>query len=113
MDFKINVGNYFGVDHETYFDNLQAFAITKPSEYMQMRAVIIEKAKKDNMVMIYNLFYNLLTTGYKSDGSAHILTFRDSPATREWIDLFVPNMSKQQVSEKLLTAVKTMNKIMI
>ncbi len=59
--------------------------------------------------MIYNLFYNLLTTGFKSDGSGHLLVYRDSPA--EWADLFVPNMSKQQVSEKALSAVKTMNKL--
>ncbi len=43
MNFKIDVGNYFGVDHESYLDNLQAYAITKPSDYMKMRSTIIER----------------------------------------------------------------------
>ncbi len=58
------------------------------------------------MVMMYNLFYNLLTEGKGSDGT-HILFAEGEP----WTVLFVPNMSKQQVSEKALSAVKTMNKL--
>ncbi len=109
MNFKIDVGNYFGVDHETYLDNLQAHAITNPSDYMNMRAAIIEKVKKENMVTMYNLFYNLLTLGRDSKGN-NLVTGGLVPS-KQWEDLFVPNMSKQQVSEKALSAVKTMNKL--
>jgi hypothetical protein len=107
MDFKINVSNYFGVDHERYLDNLQAYAITKPSQYMKMRSVIIDKVKKENMETMYKLFYNLLTTGTENDGRTSLVNVRGADA--EWIPLFVPNMSKQQVSEIALGAVKTMN----
>jgi hypothetical protein len=107
MDFKINVSNYFGVDHERYLDNLQAYAITKPSQYMKMRSVIIDKVKKENMETMYKLFYNLLTTGTENDGRTSLVNVRGADA--EWIQLFVPNMSKQQVSEIALGAVKTMN----
>jgi hypothetical protein len=107
MDFKINVSNYFGVDHERYLDNLQAYAITKPSQYMKMRSVIIDKVKKENMETMYKLFYNLLTSGTENDGRTSLVNVRGGDA--DWIPLFVPNMSKQQVSEIALGAVKTMN----
>ncbi len=110
MNFKINVSNYFGVDHEKYLDELQAYAITNPSSYMQMRAAIIDKVKKSNMEMIYNLFYNLLTTGNDQTGGAHILALTPGPGGA-WEAIFRPNMSIQDVSEKALSAVKTMNKI--
>ncbi len=107
MNFKVDVGNYFGLDHERYLDNLQAYAITKPSQYMKMRSVVIDKVKKANMEMMYKLFYNLLTTGTGNDGANSLVNVRGADA--DWITLFVPNMSKQQVSEIALGAVETMN----
>jgi hypothetical protein len=74
---------------------------------MKMRSVIIDKVKKENMETMYKLFYNLLTTGTENDGRTSLVNVRGGDA--EWIQLFVPNMSKQQVSEIALGAVKTMN----
>ncbi len=109
MNFKVDVSNYFGVDHERYLDNLQAFAITKPSEYMKMRSVIIDRVKKDNMKLMYNLFYNLLTEGKGTQINALTGTYRHILAGDPNEALFKPDMSKQQVSEIALGAVKTMN----
>ncbi len=103
MNFKVDVGNYFGLDHERYLDNLQAFAITKPSEYMKMRSTIIDKVKKENMEIMYKLFYNLLTKG-EDPYDRPIITGANK-------DLFKPEMSKQKVSEIALGAVETMNKL--
>ncbi len=74
---------------------------------MKMRSVIIDKVKKENMEMMYTLFYNLLTTGTQNDGRTSLVAGRDSEA--DWVKLFVPNMKKQQVSQTALGAVKTMN----
>ncbi len=113
MNFKIDVSNYFGLDHQKYLDALQSYAITKPSEYMTMRSDIIDVVKKENMKMMYNLFYNLLTDGTSTTrkmggGYAHIL---DGTPSAAQIKLFKPDMSKQQVSSIALGAVKTMNKL--
>ncbi len=110
MNFKVDVGNYFGVDHESFLDNMQAFAITKPSLYMKARAIIIERVKKSNMELIYNLFYNLLTSGTDIEGKNSILNGIGAEF-EEFIKMIKPNMSNQQVSEKALSAVRTMNKL--
>jgi hypothetical protein len=75
-----------------------------------MRSLIIEKVKKHNMTLMYNLFYNLLISGTNPEGRANILD-GDRRATAEMIALFVPNCSKQAVSEQALVAVETLNKI--
>ncbi len=108
MDFRINVGNYFGLDHLTYIDNLQAFALTHPSEYYKLRAAVLTGVKKSNMVMIYDLFYNLLTNGEDTHGRAYLygISLKDYKPEQ-----FRPNMSKQKVSEIAASAVKTMEKM--
>jgi hypothetical protein len=58
---------------------------------------------------MYNLFYNLLISGTDPGGVNSIL--EGTAATREMKDLFVPNCSKQEVSEQALVAVETINKI--
>jgi hypothetical protein len=102
MDFVVDTSNYFGLDHETFKDNLQAFALTKPSEYFTLRGAIIKGVKKENLKNFYALFYNLLTNGTQPNGDAYVT---------DNADLFKPNMSKQEVSEIALGAVKTLNQL--
>jgi hypothetical protein len=107
MDFKLDVSNYFGLDYQTYIDNLQAFALTHPSDYYKLRAMVLTGVKKENMIMIYDLFFNLLTEGTKSDGTS----YNDDTIVDFTSAQFKPSMSKQNVSEIAASAVKTMEKM--
>jgi hypothetical protein len=104
MTFQIDTDNYLGYDHETYIDNLEAFALTKPSDYMKHRIEVVDKVKKKMARMLYSFYYNLLTEGKDADGDAI-----SSDGAFEAI--FKPSLSNQEVTEIALGAVRTLEDI--
>lgn len=61
-NFEINTDDYLGFEYEEYLNNVNAMAISKPSEYYKMRAEVLAEVKKKVVKEVYTAYYTLLTT---------------------------------------------------
>ena len=46
FDFKIDVSDFRGIEHEEFRTNLLNLALTKPTEYNKLRMHVLRKVKK-------------------------------------------------------------------
>ena len=69
MNWKVNVSDYMGHKYEQYKNRLNAKALIKPSAYYDTQSEVITKLNESIAKGIYEIFYNLLTTGKLPDGS--------------------------------------------
>ena len=104
QNFKIDTSDYLGISHTTFKNKLMEIALTKPSEYFQLREKVLERVKTNAIANLYNTIYLVLTEGKLNDGN-----LAAAGATQSAI--FVPNYPKQKVTEIALSAAKTMDEI--
>lgn len=97
--FEINTSDYLGLNYQSYTDELYALAISKPSEYWQIRKKVLESVKRDTIADLYKTFSLLLSQGKAKDGSDLGL-----PSA--------PNYPQQLISDEALSACKTMDSIL-
>jgi hypothetical protein len=104
-DFELDPSDYLGIEHEAFKANILQLALSKPSEYFQLRKDVLKAVKKDAVQEQYKIYYELLTTGKKAGSTGSII------GTQPNYGLFVPNMPKQKVNEFALKAAKTIDAI--
>ena len=109
--FELDTSDYLGIDHSAFRDDMLALALSKPSEYFQLRKNVLASVKKNAVANIYKIYYNLLTTG--TDPANNLVLRGDFEAglSKETIDKFVPRYPKQKVNEFALGASETIDKI--
>lgn len=113
FNFKINPADYLGSDYEAFKTDMLELAISKPSEYFNLRKIVLKRVKTQAVQDQYNIYYSLLTAGvaYNSikEGTTEVVP---KNANISGVDgIFVPKMPKQLVNEFALKAAKTIEAI--
>ena len=114
FDFKIDVSDFRGIEHEEFRTNLLNLALTEPTKYNKLRMDVLRKVKKAAVDNQYAIYYYLLTEGFgvaddgKSKSGLHILSGTPSAAQ---IPIFKPNVPKHIVNEFAMKASATIDKI--
>ena len=103
--FKIDTSDYLGIDHESYKTKLFQLAITKPEDYFQLREEVLEQVKREAVSTQYDVYYNLLSTGTKSDGTTPYI------ADLVLRNYFCPSVPLQETNQFALKASKTIDAI--
>ena len=67
MNWKVNVSDYMGHKYKQYKNQLYGLALSKPSEYYDLKSTVIEKLNTQIAEYVYNIFFNLLTEGVLPD----------------------------------------------
>ena len=57
-EFKIDPADYLGIEHEGFKQNMLELALSKPSEYFELRRIILDHVKKETVKNIYTTYYN-------------------------------------------------------
>ena len=115
FDFKIDVSDFRGIEHEEFRTNLLNLALTKPTDYNKLRMVVLRKIKKAAVDAQYGIYYYLLTDGCeaanggKTKGQNILADVRTG--FQEYQDLFVPRVPKHIVNEFAMKASATIDKI--
>ena len=104
QSYRINTANYLGIQHSTFKNKLMELALTKPSDYFDLREKVLEKVKTDAIADLYNTIFNTMTDGKDLKGGSIA-----AGATAEAI--LKPSYPHQEVTEIALAAAKTMDKI--
>jgi len=103
FNFKINPADYLGIAHEEFKTEILQLALTKPSEYFELRKRVLANVKKTAVQKQYYIYYRLLTNGSTEDDPDN-----GSIANNE---IFTPNIPKQKVNEFALKAAKVIDQI--
>ena len=115
FDFKIDVSDFRGIEHEEFRTNLLNLALTKPTDYNKLRMVVLRKVKKAAVDAQYGIYYYLLTEGCacSEDGKVKGNNLLADPRTGfpAYVDIFKPNIPKHIVNEFAMKASATIDKI--
>lgn len=103
--FSINPSDYLGFDYEAYRNDLYALALSKPSEYFDLRKSVIKKVKTEAVGDLYKSFFNILSKGRDKDGRNEIIKPATGPA-------MIPCYPQQEVSKISLKAARTLDDIL-
>ena len=115
FNFKIDVCDFRGIEHEEFRTNLLNLALTKPTEYNKLRMHVLRKIKKAAVDAQYGIYYYLLTEGCsasddgKTKGNNILADLRDG--TENHKEIFKPNVPKHIVNEFAMKASATIDKI--
>jgi hypothetical protein len=105
FNFKVNPSDFRGIEHEKFRTKLLNLAITKPTEYNDLRMNVLEAVKQKAVNSQYDIYYYLLTKGCKEDGATSIIEGKTNA------DLFVPRVPANVVNEFAMKASATIDKI--
>ena len=105
FNFKVNPSDFRGIEHEKFRTRLLNLAITKPTEYNNLRMQVLEKVKEKAVNSQYNIYYYLLTAGRNEANDRSIIEGEDNA------DLFVPRVPANVVNEFAMKASATIDKI--
>ena len=105
FNFKVNPSDFRGIEHEKFRTKLLNLAITKPTEYNNLRMNVLEAVKEAAVNSQYNIYYYLLTTGRNELNNKSIV--EGDPNA----DLFVPRVPANVVNEFAMKASATIDKI--
>jgi len=116
FDFKIDVSDFRGIEHEEFRTNLLNLALTKPTDYNKLRMHVLRKVKKAAVNAQYGIYYYLLTEGCSAsdDGKTkgfHILADSTDGTTSGHQGIFKPSVPKHLVNEFAMKASATIDKI--
>ena len=103
FNFKINPADYLGIAHEEFKTEILQLALTKPSDYFELRKRVLANVKKTAVQQQYYIYYKLLTNGSTLDDP-------DNGSIAEYPN-FTPNIPKQKVNEFALKAAKVIDQI--
>jgi hypothetical protein len=106
MNFKVEPSNYLGHDFQCYCNEVYALALSHPEKYFEMRKNVLNKLKKDEMIKVYDLFYDLLVDGTITTGVGINAT------TSNVVNDFKPSYPKQKVAQIALSASSTLENIL-
>ena len=67
-NFRIDPNQYLGHDFEDFQNNLQAFSLTNPKGYLQMKTEVGKKLKRDAIRNLYNTMFTVFQKGLDSNG---------------------------------------------
>lgn len=115
FNFKIDVSDFRGIEHEEFRTNLLNLALTRPTEYNKLRMHVLKKVKKAAVESQYSIYYYLLTDGCSvaDDGktkSNHILSGL-TDGSSDYQTMFRPKVPRHIVNEFALKASATIDKI--
>ena len=105
FNFKVNPSDFRGIEHEKFRTKLLNLAITKPTEYNDLRMNVLEAVKEAAVNSQYNIYYYLLTKGCQEDGATSIIEGKPNAT------LFVPRVPANVVNEFAMKASATIDKI--
>ena len=57
FNFKVNPSDFRGIEHEKFRTKLLNLAITKPTEYNDLRMQVLEAVKERAVNAQYNIYY--------------------------------------------------------
>ena len=104
-EYKVDPSNFLGIEHSEYKNEILALALSRPSEYYQLRKAVVKNMKTGFVTQAYDSFYNLLSTGSKTGASDASMAVNGGAAK----DLFIPKLPKQEINQFALRAAKTLN----
>ena len=61
MNWKVDVSNYMGHKYEQYKAKLYGLALSKPSQYYELKSTVIEQLNQQIAEHVYEIFFKLLT----------------------------------------------------
>ena len=105
FNFRVNPSDFRGIEHEKFRTKLLNLAITKPTEYNDLRMNVLEAVKQKAVNSQYDIYYYLLTAGRNEKNDASIIEGKDNA------DLFVPRVPANVVNEFAMKASATIDKI--
>ena len=97
QNFQVDTSDYLGFLYEECLNKLTSVAMTKPSDYYDIRAEVLKDLKQIVITNVYKKYYTLLTT-------------KDIGATK--IIVLIPHYPQQKASQFALQASKTINEIL-
>jgi hypothetical protein len=106
-NFKVDSNDYLGTNHELFKNDMMEIALTKPSEYFELRKKVLLAVKKDAVSNAYEIYYNLLTEGKDLRGAP----IAPTGGGKSYSGLFTPCISKQIVNQFSLKVAKTVDSI--
>ena len=112
-NFKLDTADYLSIKHSAFRDDMLALALSKPSEYFQLRKNVLAAVKRKAVANIYAIYYDLLTEGKDGSDTHNKLLVGEFAAglAGDTVNAFVPNYPKQKVNEFALGAAETIDKI--
>ena len=110
-NFKLDTSDYLGIDHAAFRDDMLALALSKPSEYFQLRKNVLAAVKRNAVANIYKTYYALLTEGKDAEGNILLRGDFATGITEPTVRAFNPKYPKQKVNEFALGATETIDKI--
>jgi hypothetical protein len=115
FDFKIDVADFRGIEHEEFRTNLLNLALTKPTDYNKLRMHVLRKVKKAAVNAQYGIYYYLLTEGCtpSEDGKtkSNNVLFDAKDGIDTYQNIFRPCIPKNLVNEFAMKASATIDKI--
>ena len=110
QNFKINTGNYLGIDHATYKNKLLEIALVQPAKYFAIRENVLRNVKTNAISKMYDTFYKVMSEETLEDGTnaAAPVDLADGVAIGL---VFKPSYPNQSITEFALGAAKTLDKI--
>ncbi len=115
FDFKIDVSDFRGIEHEVFRTNLLNLALTKPTDYNKLRMHVLRKVKKAAVNAQYGIYYYLLTAGCSTsdDGKtpSNNILFDAKEGIDSYQDIFKSCVPKNLVNEFAMKASATIDKI--
>jgi hypothetical protein len=114
FDFRINPSNYLGINNERFKSDMLQLALSKPTQYFNLRKAVLSAVKAKAVNDIYAIYYWLLTEGNQTENGQNRnqkIIAADQSLEQETIELFTPKLPPQLVNEFALKAAKTIDKI--
>ena len=115
FDFKIDVSDFRGIEHEEFRTNLLNLALTKPTDYNKLRMHVLRKVKKAAVNAQYGIYYYLLTErrSTSDDGKtpSNNILFDAKDGSENYQEIFKPCIPKHLVNEFAMKASATIDKI--
>ena len=102
--FEITPDDYLGFKYEEYKNDLYAMALSKPSEYFNLRKKVLQKVKTEAIGDIYKSFFNILSKGTDKAGTQVIVI--------DGVGAVAPSYPQQEVSKIALKAARTLDEIL-
>ena len=68
--FFLDTDDVLGFAYQQYVSNIRGLALSKPSEYYQLRAQVMKQVKTDAVKNLYKTIFQILSKGRKFDGGS-------------------------------------------
>ena len=97
--FKLDTNDVLGLNYQKYCEKIKSLALSKPSEYFDLRQEVLEKVKADAVGNLYNTLFAVLSEGKDLAGN---------PIGKLGTEKFVPCYPSQKINDFALGAATDM-----